>query len=681
MLQFHKLMIAPLLFWTLLCSFQIQAAGAEPKDKFLQSLEGIERQVYALPQKSLAQIEQLEEDSLLQNQPRELLVRYYLAKSTVLELLGRQKESSEAAKKGLSLAPKQSREHLLLELHQIQAMMGKNDINEAVSSLDTLLKTSRANGDKQLESEVLLVKGRYYEVQGDFKKSYAAIMSSLEAAESSGVQGQVERAALGLGDVLVKIQGYGRSETVLNQAYRYFKERRMSFNELLSVLTIAKLHKAQFQYDKAIDAYQDALKLAQIIGDGRFRFRINLELASLYRETDNDRNMLRHLRLAENLQYRETSSAYLATFRLLQAQYMLEQKKFDELLAMITPMLPEIIKSPHIQQQQLELLKVAAQAYAGANNFQQAYQSYGQYHNKFIQFSNDREMEKLERQQILFELERLEYENQDLNWNNVLQRMELENNRRTFYLLGEIVIALLAVILLLAVVFLAVNRSRIRMRRLAKTDTLTGLFNRRFLEEWFMQPITEQAAPKPEVKPQSLPGKVTYHLRQQWKRVQSGYAQLNKWLERKLDKKVVVRKPETGPITMVMIDVDHFKQVNDTYGHVFGDVVLTGVAKVLESSVRDSDIVARLGGEEFVVVLPKTDLEESVALAERLREAVAQQGFVTESEQAVNVTSSFGVLTTHQVDMEFEALCNQADKLLYEAKASGRNCVKALQLS
>lgn len=681
MLQFHKLMIAPLLFWTLLCSFQIQAAGAEPKDKFLQSLEGIERQVYALPQKSLAQIEQLEEDSLLQNQPRELLVRYYLAKSTVLELLGRQKESSAAAKKGLSLAPKQSREHLLLELHQIQAMMGKNDINEAVSSLDTLLKTSRANGDKQLESEVLLVKGRYYEVQGDFKKSYAAIMSSLEAAESSGVQGQVERAALGLGDVLVKIQGYGRSEMVLNQAYRYFKERRMSFNELLSVLTIAKLHKAQFQYDKAIDAYQDALKLAQIIGDGRFRFRINLELASLYRETDNDRNMLRHLRLAENLQYRETSSAYLATFRLLQAQYMLEQKKFDELLAMITPMLPEIIKSPHIQQQQLELLKVAAQAYAGANNFQQAYQSYGQYHNKFIQFSNDREMEKLERQQILFELERLEYENQDLNWNNVLQRMELENNRRTFYLLGEIVIALLAVILLLAVVFLAVNRSRIRMRRLAKTDTLTGLFNRRFLEEWFMQPITEQAAPKPEVKPQSLPGKVTYHLRQQWKRVQSGYAQLNKWLERKLDKKVVVRKPETGPITMVMIDVDHFKQVNDTYGHVFGDVVLTGVAKVLESSVRDSDIVARLGGEEFVVVLPKTDLEESVALAERLREAVAQQGFVTESEQAVNVTSSFGVLTTHQVDMEFEALCNQADKLLYEAKASGRNCVKALQLS
>ncbi|MCV5918462.1 hypothetical protein OFN60_34080, partial [Escherichia coli] len=89
-----------------------------------------------------------------------------------------------------------------------------------------------------------------------------------EAAESSGAQGLVERAALELGDVLVKIQGYDRSEVVLKQAYRYFKDRRMSFNELLSVLTIAKLHKAQFQYDEAIKSYQAALKLAQIIGDG-----------------------------------------------------------------------------------------------------------------------------------------------------------------------------------------------------------------------------------------------------------------------------------------------------------------------------------------------------------------------------------------------------------------------------
>ncbi|MCV5371411.1 hypothetical protein OFD18_24790, partial [Escherichia coli] len=126
-------------------------------------------------------------------------------------------------------------------------MVGKSDIDTALSALDSLLETSRENGDKQLESEILLLKGRYYDEQGEFKKSYAALMSSMDAAESSGVHGLVERAALELGDVLVKIQGYNRSEALLEQAYRYFRDRRMSFNELLSVLTIAKLHKAQFQ--------------------------------------------------------------------------------------------------------------------------------------------------------------------------------------------------------------------------------------------------------------------------------------------------------------------------------------------------------------------------------------------------------------------------------------------------
>lgn len=482
----------------LACSFALAttpavAENSESKSKFLQSLEGIESQIYSLPQSSLAQIESLEEESLVQNQPKELLVRYWLAKATVLELLGRNEESLAVTNKGLGLVAKQSNQYLQFKLLQVRAMMGKHDIEDALSSIDSLLETSRKESNKQLESEVLLLKGRYYNDQGDFKKSYAALMSSMEAAESSGVQGLVERTALELGGVLVRIQGYERSEVILEQAYQYFKTRRMSFNELLSVLTIAKLHKAQFQYEKAIDSYQTALKLAQVIGDGRFRFRINLELASLYRETNDDKNMLRHLSLAENLQYRETSSAYLATFKLLHAEYMLERKQYQALLEMITPMLSDIINQRYIQQQQMELIKVAAMAYAGENNFQQAYQTYGQYHEKFIQFSNQREVENLELQKTLFELERLEYENENLNWNNVLQRLELENNQRTFFFLGEALLVMLGILLLMTLVFLAVNRSRLRMRRLAKTDTLTGLFNRRFLEEWFVQPKRAQA--------------------------------------------------------------------------------------------------------------------------------------------------------------------------------------------
>ncbi|HCG7185642.1 TPA: diguanylate cyclase [Vibrio parahaemolyticus] len=555
MSQFYKLRALSLVFWFVFLTTKVYAQSPEPKDKFLQSLEGIESQIYALPQSSLAQIESLEEDSLLQNQPKDLLIRYWLAKSTVLELLGRDKESLAVVDKGLSLTPEQSQEHLLFKLIQIRAMMGNRDIDTALSSLDALLETSREKGDKKLESEVLLLKGRYYDEQGDYKKSYAALMSSMEAAESSGAQGLVERAAL-------------------------------------------------------------------------------------------------------------------------------ERKQYQALLTMITPLLPEIIESRYIKQQQMELLKVAAIAYAGDKNFELAYQTYGQYHEKFIQFSNQREVENLERQQTLFELERLEYENENLNWNNVLQRLELENNRRTFYLLGEVLLIMIGILLLMALVFLYVNRSRLRMRRLAKTDMLTGLFNRRFLEEWFAKPAEQKPKLIEKPIPETKKGQLVHKLNKQVMRVQYGYLALNHWVERKLDKqKMVAKKPETGPITLVMMDVDHFKQVNDTYGHVFGDVVLTGVAKVLDSSVRESDIVARLGGEEFVIVLPNTDLEEATALAERLRIALSQRGFVTENNQAVNVTCSFGVITSDDVDVAFEALCSQADKLLYEAKSSGRNCVKALSFS
>ncbi|EAS76572.1 MULTISPECIES: tetratricopeptide repeat-containing diguanylate cyclase [Vibrio] len=672
----------PLLLGCLCFSVQASTEKVEQEGKFLQSLEGIENQIYALPQSSLALIEALEEESLLQNQPTALLVRYWLAKATVLELLGRVEESQSVVQKGLELVRPQSHEYLLFKLIQMRTMVGKSDIDTALSALDSLLETSRENGDKQLESEILLLKGRYYDEQGEFKKSYAALMSSMDAAESSGVHGLVERAALELGDVLVKIQGYDRSEALLEQAYRYFRDRRMSFNELLSVLTIAKLHKAQFQYEEAIASYQRALKLAQIIGDGRFRFRVNLELAALYRETKQEKKMVNHLKLAENLQYRETSSAYLATFKLLQAEYMLEQQQFEILLAMIAPMLPEIIESRYVKQQQMELLKVAAMAYAGSNDFKLAFETYGNYHDKFIQFSNQREVENLERQQTLFELERLEYENEDLNWNNVLQRMELENNRRTFYLLGEALLALIGVLFLMAVVFLVVNRSRLRMRRLAKTDTLTGLFNRGFLEDWFTKPVEVRRERKEKPVPQSKQEKIQHFVFEQVEQVKYGYLALNKWVDSKLDKqKMVPNKPQSGPVTLALIDVDYFKQVNDTYGHVFGDTVLTGVAKVLEETVRENDIVARFGGEEFVVVMPNTDHENALITAERLRSALSLHCFVTEQKEEVRVTCSFGVVTTEDNEMSFKSLCDQADKLLYQAKANGRNCVKGRSLA
>ena len=126
------------------------------------------------------------------------------------------------------------------------------------------------------------------------------------------------------------------------------------------------------------------------------------------------------------------------------------------------------------------------------------------------------------------------------------------------------------------------------------------------------------------------------------------------------------------PLALILMDVDHFKQYNDTYGHQAGDEVLRQVAQILQANVREGDFVARYGGEEFVVVLPRTDSESAVAVAERLREAVQSAEW-----RLRPVTGSFGVACIRP-DMETrQELIEAADQALYQAKKNGRNRVEA----
>jgi two-component system, cell cycle response regulator len=129
---------------------------------------------------------------------------------------------------------------------------------------------------------------------------------------------------------------------------------------------------------------------------------------------------------------------------------------------------------------------------------------------------------------------------------------------------------------------------------------------------------------------------------------------------------------------VLLFDIDHFKQVNDTRGHAAGDEVLRQLAARATNCVRSVDLVARLGGEEFVVVMPETDLAIAVAVAERLRAAIAREPFpLTATGEKLPVTISVGVTGTAGAD-DRESLLKRADDALYAAKTGGRNRVVAL---
>ncbi|MEP6149186.1 MAG: diguanylate cyclase, partial [Nisaea sp.] len=162
---------------------------------------------------------------------------------------------------------------------------------------------------------------------------------------------------------------------------------------------------------------------------------------------------------------------------------------------------------------------------------------------------------------------------------------------------------------------------------MALIDSLTGLYNRRYLE--------------------------TY-------------------LKGLMDNAVERRKP----LALLMLDIDHFKAVNDTHGHLVGDKVLKSVAEALINSLRSVDMIARIGGEEFVVVMPDTSEEFAEAVAERLRHRVSETNVYCDGvEEPVTVNISIGLTMRTGDDKTVEDLMQRADKALYGAKNAGRNRV------
>ena len=124
--------------------------------------------------------------------------------------------------------------------------------------------------------------------------------------------------------------------------------------------------------------------------------------------------------------------------------------------------------------------------------------------------------------------------------------------------------------------------------------------------------------------------------------------------------------------SVILTDIDHFKSVNDTYGHPTGDMVLRGVAAILKDKARDTDIVARYGGEEFAIVMPETDTKGAQVIAERIREAVKAEIFQTEMGP-LRITMSLGIATCPDHGAEKQTLVDLADQCLYHAKRHGRN--------
>lgn len=216
---------------------------------------------------------------------------------------------------------------------------------------------------------------------------------------------------------------------------------------------------------------------------------------------------------------------------------------------------------------------------------------------------------------------------QELNWFLLVDRDEdeaLAGIRDTLYLNLAICVLITAIVLLAT--SLTINRYQARLEAMATTDKLTGLANRQAFDLLMAQALSEA-------------------------------------------------QRHGSPLVAMLIDIDRFKTVNDRFGHLAGDAVLQAVARIVKSQLRASDMVCRWGGEEFLVVLKGTPLEQALTVAEHIRQAVASEAF-HHGKHDFKVTVSAGV-AAYVKEETIDSLIDRADRSLYEAKTSGRDRVRA----
>ncbi|WP_170940479.1 GGDEF domain-containing protein [Pseudoalteromonas sp. NBT06-2] len=240
-------------------------------------------------------------------------------------------------------------------------------------------------------------------------------------------------------------------------------------------------------------------------------------------------------------------------------------------------------------------------------------------------YQNDVREEARSKYKVMFDTEQTLLKNKLLEREKQFTTVELENAKQEQQLKNMVIITAAILIAVLFFFFYRQRRTSKKLNRLANTDVLTQLANRRYT--------------------------FLYSELELKKSISTGTA-----------------------FSIIIFDIDHFKQVNDNYGHSAGDEVLINTAKTASKFIREQDILGRIGGEEFLAILSNTSLPQALEIAQRIRLAIETQ-LVSYDNNVINITASFGVAQFSPDKEDFISLFQHADKYLYKAKNQGRNCI------
>ncbi len=273
---------------------------------------------------------------------------------------------------------------------------------------------------------------------------------------------------------------------------------------------------------------------------------------------------------------------------------------------------------------QLETLKIASELAYATEDYASAYQLATEYYQKQSNKLTDSSTERLTTLRTTYEIERRDSKIELLEQQAKLQSLQAAQQKQNFSYQGYLLILSVVLVLIILVAFILQRRYTNKVIAISIRDSLSGLFNRRYIFRLFEKQI------------QSLSN--------------------NK-----------------GSLSIFILDIDDFKNINDRYGHPFGDQVIRIVSEICQSKLRLEDAVGRIGGEEFLCLLPRIDSKAGLAIAERMSEHIAKHEFTDSRGETFFVTVSIGISTTSPETRSTTDLFLQADKALYYSKKHGKN--------
>ena len=494
------------------------------------------------------------------------------------------------------------------------------DNTNARKLYEEAVAVASAADDREMLANALYSRGYLLGLQG----SYAAGLADLKRAEGLFAELKLSHHALtALNGIAILYNRMGDFEQARNMYSRALEEQRaagLRREQAVTLHNLGRAHEKLHAWSRAEAAFDEAARISRELAYARGEAYALRGLATVANARNDPEEALRILERAERLQ-RDTPDARLnAHIELARGIAFHELRRLTESVTALQHAL-EIFESADAQHELRETYAALASVYADLENWGAAYANLAKSKSTSERLLQNQIDQRFATLKVEFDTAAKEKENTLLVRENEANQKALAHERRARSLQRAVTVLIVLLAAMLAAVAAHQWRTTRRMRRLALTDELTGVPNRRAALRR-LQPLLENGP---------------------------------------------------GRCALLIIDIDHFKQINDRFGHPEGDEALRLVASCLRDEVREPAFLGRLGGEEFIVVLPDTGIEEAGAMAERFRAHVMS----LDSRRWLSdrpITVSIGATLATDQDTT-STMLQRADAALYEAKRAGRNRV------